>query len=100
MARYRVGDTYLSQGEYNAYRESRFALWAVLLSVFSSALLIRMQIDPNEFSKPVRFALVVLGSGLVGGAVFALRKVLRVFVKALVVLWIVVFVGQLLWRIV
>lgn len=100
MARYRVGDTYLSQDEYNAYRESRFAFWAVLLSVLGAALLIRMHVDPSQFSKPVRFALVVVGSGLVGGTVFALRNVLRVLLKALVLLWMVAFVGQLLWSIV
>ncbi|WP_434529566.1 hypothetical protein [Vibrio sp. K4] len=100
MARYRVGDKFLSESE---YEEESLASWAgglfligcILTGIISNQILLEI-----DLPKWLRFSIVVFCSILSGGLLAAFAKWIRDIIFICLFCGIVFVIGRLIWEVI
>ncbi len=99
MARHKVGDSYLSDGELNQHNYECWVTFVFVCGAVGCSAITYYAIDP-DWEKWIRFSLIIL-SGVIGGFVFAaLNQVLARMLQVVVFFGIAYFVGKFIWSII
>lgn len=97
MARYRKGDRYLSEEEYENESNSN---WILILFIFGSIVsgyYTNSFVSDFEFEKWIRFTLIIT-AGLIGGSIFAsLYRQIQLLIGFTIIISLIYFFGNLLW---
>lgn len=97
MARHKVGNSYLSDEEYEAntstnWKIGSFLVVGILVGFFS------MTLTENIDVKLLRFS-IIIGAGLISGYIAAkLSEIIRWLVVLSIILGIIYFIGMWIWN--
>ena len=100
MARYRVGNKFLSEKEYRQHKDEGITLIIFLLGAGGAGILTHQYLVDAEWIKILRFT-IVLGSSIIVGSIFVrFKHQLVLFSSMCLLLAFVVSVGGIIWEIV
>jgi hypothetical protein len=99
MARYRLGNSYLSEEEYEKALDERFGCLAALATTLAVALTMSTIVGDPGWPKAMRFALSSGTSLLASVIVFRFARALRRFLMLIVGFAVITGALYLLWRI-
>ncbi len=76
VARYRIGNKFLSQSEYDSEMDYRWGFVLFIIGAIASGMLIHFYIINPEWHKAIRFSAIVIPSIAVGVIFVLIRKII------------------------
>lgn len=98
MARYRVGNKYLSQEEYNEEQDSKLKFWLFLIGAAVSGFLIHKYVVNLEWHNFIRFLVTIAPSVTVGYLLARFRQFVIMTIGAVVGLLVIAIVISILYE--
>lgn len=95
MARYRIGDRYLSESEYNEEQDGNWIFGLFIVGAIAAGILINRYVVDPDWHTAIRFLVTVVPAVLAGGALAAIHRWIRLLlgiVVGLLVLGVVISV--------
>jgi hypothetical protein len=89
MARYRIGNRFLSQEEYDAEMDWRWVCGLFLIGAIGTGILVHSYFVNPEWHKLIRFLVTVIPSIAIGFLLVRLRYFIMVLVGLLILLFVV-----------
>ena len=95
MARYRIGDRYLSESEYNEEQDGNWIFGLFMVGAIAVGILINRYVVEPDWHTAIRFLVTVVPAVLAGGVLAAIHRWIRLLlgiVVGLLVLGVVISV--------
>lgn len=95
MARYRIGDRYLSESEYNEEQDGNWIFGLFMVGAIAVGILINRYVVDPDWHTAIRFLVTVVPAVLAGGVLAAIHRWIRLLlgiVVGLLVLGVVISV--------
>ncbi|ELI6424719.1 hypothetical protein RRM51_004195 [Aeromonas veronii] len=95
MARYRIGDRYLSESEYNEEQDGNWIFGLFIVGAIAVGILINRYVVDPDWHTAIRFLVTVVPAVLAGGVLAAIHRWIRLLlgiVVGLLVLGVVISV--------
>ena len=96
MARYRIGDRYLSESEYNQEQDGSWIFGLFLVGAIVVGLLVNRYVVNPEWHTAIRFLVTVMPAVIAGGLLAAVHRWVRLLLGiAIGLLVLVVIIGAI-----
>lgn len=89
MARYRIGNRFLSQEEYDSEMDWRWVCGLFLIGAIGTGMLVHAYVVSPEWHKVIRFLVTVIPSIAIGVLLVRLRRFIMVLVGLLAILFVI-----------
>lgn len=100
MARYRVGDSYLSEDEYEEYQLGNWTAAIFIITSIVTGYFVNSLLLDFELQKTYRFILVFVTAMLSGYVMSLFSKYIRILVGLIISLMIIVLIGAVIWSVI
>lgn len=99
MARYRVGDRYLSEEEYKKETDGAWALGLFFIGAIAVGISVYSGLKGFEFPKWANFTIICISSVLGGSILGHLQQYIRKLILAAFVVGFILLIGLIIWNI-
>lgn len=97
MARHRVGDTYLSDEEFEKHQDGNWAFALFFVGFFLACTISYALSMDLMWSKEVRFSAVMVSGIITGSALSYFRQIIRIAIYYAVIAGVIAGIGAIIW---
>lgn len=100
MARYRVGNRYLSESEYEEEVTWGWIFWIFIISALITGGLIYKYIADPAWNKYIRFTIIVLPSLIAGTGFAFFHNMIRIIIAFCFAIGVIFLIGLAIWNLI